>query len=397
MRLPSDADASGRDFKGDELSLLREVLDSGTLNCTKGTQVKSFEKEFAALYGVNTCRAITSGTGAVHCAVAAAGLEPGDEVITTTVTDMGAITPILYEQGKPIFADVDPVSLNVTPQTVEAKITGRTKAIIATHLFGNPCDIEGIRAVAGKKGILVIEDCAQSYLATQNGRLTGTIGHIGAFSLQQGKHMTTGEGGMVITDDVALARHMILFSDKAWGYGDPNPDHYFMAINYRMTELAGAVARAQLRKLESVVARRRSMAALLDEKLRDLDGIVIPETLPGCTHVYWKYSLMVDPNIVAGGPDALAKQLKEESGIFTVPRYVRKPAFECMVLEDPKSYTYCGGKPHHHRRDYPGTMKGLDRVLVLPWNEHYTEAHVDFIAANIRRAVESLAMARMAA
>ena len=129
----------------------------------------------------------------------------------------------------------------------------------------------------------MIEDCAQAFLATQRGRLVGTIGTIGAFSLQQGKHMTTGEGGVVITADPALARWMTLFSDKAWGYGDPNPDHYFLALNYRMTDLQGAVARAQLAKLDGVVARRQASAARLTELLADLPGLTLPAALPGAT------------------------------------------------------------------------------------------------------------------
>ncbi len=253
MELPSDADHTGRDLGGDELALLREVIESGTLNCTKGTQVKAFEEAFAARHGVPHARAVSSGTAACHAAIAAIDPEPGDEIITTSITDMGAIAPILYQLAIPMFADVDPVTLNVTPATVAARITSRTRAIVATHLFGNPCDVAGIVAIASAHGIPVIEDCAQAYLATQHERLVGTIGTIGAFSLQQGKHMTTGEGGVTITADPALARWMTLFSDKAWGYGDPNPDHYFLALNYRMTDLQGAVARAQLAKLDGVV------------------------------------------------------------------------------------------------------------------------------------------------
>src|SRR5262249_27978766 len=266
--LPSDADRTGRDFGEDELALLREVIDSGTLNCTKGTQ----EKAFAARYGVPHARAPSSGTAACHAAIAAINPEPGDEIITTSITDMGAIAPILYQQAIPVFADVDPVSLNVTPEAVAARITRRTRAIIATHLFGNPCNVGVIKAIADAYGIPVIEDCAQAFLAQEAGRLVGTIGTIGAFSLQQGKHMTTGEGGVVITADPAHARRMTLFGDKGWGYGDPEPDHEFLALNYRMTDLQGAVARAQLTKLDGVVARRRASAARLTEQLAALPG-----------------------------------------------------------------------------------------------------------------------------
>ena len=401
MRLPSDADISGRLFGAEELELLREVIESGTLNCTKGTQVKAFEKEFGALYGVKLCRAVTSGTAAMHTTFAAVDPEPGDEIITTSITDMGALTPIVYQGAIPVFADVDPVSLNVTVDTIKAKLSPRTRAIVVTHIFGNPCDTEAIVAMANERGIPVIEDCAQSFLATQNGRLTGTIGDIGALSMQQGKHMTTGEGGMVITNNDAYGRRMVLFSDKAWGYGDPNPDHYFLAMNYRMTELQGAVARAQQGRVQQVVDSRRSTAEMLTAKLANVEGLTLPSTLPGCTHVYWKYPLIVDPNAIEGGSDALGAELKK-NGVFCAPRYIQKPAFECQVLRDRvtfgKSEWPFSLRPEirYDRAEYPGTIQGLDRVVVLPWNEKYTEEHVDFIAGAVRSAVEKLSRVSVA-
>jgi dTDP-4-amino-4,6-dideoxygalactose transaminase len=401
MRLPSDADISGRLFGAEELALLREVIESGTLNCTKGTQVKAFEKEFAALYGVPHCRAVTSGTAAMHTTIAAVDPEPGDEIVTTSITDMGALTPILYQGAIPVFADVDPVSLNVTPETIQARLSPRTRAIVVTHIFGNPCDTEAIVALANERGIPVIEDCAQSFLARQNGRLTGTIGDIGALSMQQGKHMTTGEGGMVISSNDAYARRMVLFSDKAWGYGDPNPDHYFLAMNYRMTELQGAVARAQQSRVEQVVSSRQATASMLTAKLADVEGLTLPSTLPGCTHTYWKYPLIVDPNVIEGGSDALGAELKK-NGVFCAPRYIQKPAFECQVLRDRvtfgKSEWPFSLRPEirYDRAEYPGTIQGLDRVVVLPWNEKYTEEHVDFIAGAVRSAVAKLSRVAVA-
>ena len=395
MRLPSDADNSGRTFGAEEVELLKQVIESGTLNCTKGTQVNAFEKDFAALYGVPHCRAVTSGSAAMHATFAAIDPEPGDEIITTSITDMGALTPMIYQGAIPVFADVDPVSLNVTPATIQAKLSPRTRAIVVTHIFGNPCDTEAIMTLAEDRGIPVIEDCAQSYLATQNGRLTGTIGDIGAFSLQQGKHMSTGEGGMVISNSDAYARRMVLFSDKAWGYGDPNPDHYFLALNYRMTELQGAVARAQLAKVKSTVLARQSTANQLTSLLKDVDGLTLPSTLPGCTHVYWKYPVIVDPQVIEGGSDAFGAELKK-NGVFCAPRYIQKPAFECMVLRDRNTFGRSEWpfslRPEirYDRAEYPGTIQGLDRVVVLPWNEKYTEEHVEFIARVVREAAVKL-------
>jgi perosamine synthetase len=399
MRLPSDADISGRDFGAEELALLNEVIQSGTLNCTKGSQVKQLEKDFAELHGVPYCRAITSGTAALHCAVAAIDPEPGDEIITTSITDMGAIVAILFQAAIPVFCDVDPITLNVTAECVKAKVTSRTKAIVVTHLFGLPVDVDAVREAC--PGIPIIEDCAQAYLATVNGKLVGTIGDIGCFSMQQGKHMTTGEGGFAITSDPHYAKRIVLFSDKGWAYGDPNPDHMFLAPNYRMTELQGAVARAQLGKVQGCVERRQAAASMLTEKLIDVPGLTLPVPPPGSSHVYWKYALIVDPNVIPGGAVALGAQLKA-AGIFCAPRYIVKPAFECKVIAEKVTFGTSGFpfslRPEivNNRADFDGTYQGLDRVLVLPWNEFYTQEHVDFLATQINLAVEKLTTAQLA-
>src|SRR6185369_7136136 len=209
------------------------------------------------------------------------------------------------------------------------------------------------------------------------------------------------EGGLVVTSDKAYARWMILFSDKAWGYGDPKPDHYFLALNYRMTDLQGAVARAQLAKLGGVVERRRRTAEQLTERLNNVPGLILPKPAANATHVYWKYPLIVDPAVIQGGSDALGGVLKA-NGVFCAPRYIQKPAFECQVFTDRKTF----GKsqfPYSHReredgtkivydtKEYPGTMQGLERVVVLPWNEFYTDQHVEFIARAVKSAVAKLA------
>ncbi len=400
MKLPSDADSSGRDLGSEELELLKEVIASGTLNCTRGTQVNTLEAEIADLYSVDHVRAVSSGTAACHSAVTAINPEPCDEIITTPITDMGAIAPILYQLAVPIFADVDPLSLNVTAETVAERITDHTRAIIATHLFGNPCDITGIKAVADRHGIPVIEDCAQAFLAEHNGHIVGTVGAIGCFSLQQGKHMTSGEGGFVMTSDADHARRMRVFSDKAWPYGEANPDHEFLALNYRLTELQGAVARAQLKKLPSVVERRRAGAAALSRLLAGTPGLTLPAAAQGSTHVYWKYPLIVDPDVIEGGADALGAALKER-GVFCVPRYIQKPAFECRVFRERNTFGSSGwplscrrqmglSEVSYDAAEYPGTRQGLERVVVLPWNERYTDEHIAFIAASVREAVEAL-------
>ena len=394
MALPSDGDWTGRDLGEHEIQMAARAIRSGTLNSTKGTFVTRFEKEFAQRYGTKHAIACSSGSAAVHCALAALGLKAGDEVVTTPITDMGALTPIFYEGAIPVFADVDPVTLNVTAATLAAKLTKKTKVIVVTHLFGLPCEMPPILELARKHGLLVIEDCAQAFFAaTKEGRV-GTFGHIAAFSMQQGKHMTTGEGGIVLTNDDQLARRVFLFVNKAWGYGDPKPDHYFPALNYRLTELQGAVALAQLDKVEWVVQRRREVADQLHAALAGIPGVTLPGAPAGVQHVWWKYAIMVDPALVQGGAVELGKHMKER-GVFCVPRYIQKPAFECQLFHDWNASPVSAlplrladgtvrPQPVCKRADYPGTLQALDRVIVLPINELYTPEHVRFVASVIR-------------
>jgi perosamine synthetase len=400
IKLPSDQEAAGRTLGVEEIEAVAEAIRTGTLTSTKGTFVKALEQEFAKLLGVKYAYACSSGSAAVHTAIAALDPEPGDEILTTSITDMGALTPILYQGAIPRFVDVDPVTLNVTAETLAKAITPRTKAIIVTHLFGNSCNMTEILALAKAHNLPVIEDSAQAFLCKHQGQDVGSMGTIGCFSLQQGKHITTGEGGIVTTNDDELARRMFLYINKAFGYGDPQPDHYFIALNYRMNEITGAVACAQLPKLSGVVERRRRAADQLTAQIQGLSGLATPQVSPGDTHVYWKYCLRVDASKIRGGAVGLAQKLKEEKDIFSAPRYIQKPAFQCynfehqctfgqsrwpFTLASPEAVDYSPEK-------FPGTFSGLEQVLVLPWNENYTDQHINYIAEALKQAVAELAI-----
>lgn len=396
MELPSDADASGRDLGGEELEQLRRVIESGTLNCTRGRAVKEFEARCAERWGVPFCRATTSGTASVHTAIAAVDPEPGDEIVTTPITDFGALSPIVYQTAVPVFADVDPLTYNVTAETIAPRLTERTRAIVVTHLFGNPCAMGPILALAAEHGLPVVEDAAQAYGAEWEGRPAGTLGDIGCFSLQQGKHMTTGEGGLVVAANESHGRRMRLFIDKAWGYGDPKPDHYFLALNYRMTELQGAVALAQLEKLDRIVEARIRVADQLTERIAGVEGVKPPAVTPGCKHSYWKYALRIEDGAVHGGVDGFSARL-QDLGVGNAPRYVRKPAFMLEVFRERRTFGRSGFPfegPHraglppvvYDPADYPGSAEALSHVVVLPINERYEEAHIDFVADRIREA-----------
>ena len=397
MILPSDTDASGRRFGQSELDNLRAVLQSGTLNCTRGTFVSRLENEFAARYAgaAYHCTAVTSGTAAIHCALAALDLEVGAEVVTTSVTDMGAITPILFCGAIPVFADIDAHSFNVTAATIEAVLTPRTRAVIATHLFGAPCEINEIREVCQRHNLWLIEDAAQAPYATLDGERMGTIGDIGCFSLQQGKHFSCGEGGLTLTKNPDLARRIRLFHDKAWGYGDPNPDHYFAAPNYRMTELAGAVALAQLDRVEQIVRDRQTSARAFLELIADVPGVFAQQIPDGAQSVFWKVTLRIEPEIAGADVRQIGAHLKENYGIACAPRYVQKPAFECEVLRDKRTFGASSWPIQDavwpDESSVPGTYRALRNMLVTPWNENYSADHVGYIASALREAVAACA------
>jgi len=202
----------------------------------------------------------------------------------------------------------------------------------------------------------------------------------------------------VVSNDPAIARRLFLYINKAWGYGDEKPDHYFLALNYRMNEITGAVAVAQLGKLREVAARRVASAARLTELLAGLPGITTPPVPKGDVHTFWKYCLNVDPEVIQGGSPGLGGALKEVD-IPSAPRYIQKPSFMCQIFREQRTFggsrwPFTLARPEAVDYDpakFPGTMQGLERILVLPWNEKYTDDHVQFIADAIRSSVTKLA------
>ncbi len=398
LRLPSDQDATGRSLGVEEMERLRAVLDAGVLTATKGIQTPELEARVGAITGHRSVIACSSGTAAIHAAIAACDPEPGDEIITTSITDMGALTPILFHGAIPVFADVDARTGMVTADTVRAAMSERTRAVVVTHLFGLPAPVDAIVTAAGAAGAMVIEDCAQAFLTERAGRLVGTFGAMACFSTQQGKHVTTGEGGLIATDDDQLARRARMFINKAWPYGEAEPDHEFLALNYRTTELQSAVANAQFDKLEAGVQQRQATVARFLAGLGEVAGVAVPALADGDVATWWKVPLLVDPAVVPGGPVPLAAALAEH-GVASAPRYIRRPAFECAVFRDQRTFgssrwPFTLARPEvldYSPARFPGTYRYLERVLVVPWNERYDDGHADAIARVVRDAVHELA------
>jgi perosamine synthetase len=245
---------------------------------------------------VVTC---SSGTAAIHIAVAAAGIGPGDEVITTPISDLGTITGILFQQGVPVFADLVPSTYNLDPKSVEKLITPRTKAIIAVHLTGNPCDMSALKALAEKHQLVLIEDCAQAWGAKYRGQPLGSLGHIACYSLMDSKHICSGDGGVVASSDPKIGPTLLKFSDK--GSDRVNPRNSYattsvLATNYRMSELQAGFAAVQLQRLEGIAAKRAALGRLLIEGISGLPAIVPPTVAQEdrCTFWFFYFRLRLD-------------------------------------------------------------------------------------------------------
>jgi dTDP-4-amino-4,6-dideoxygalactose transaminase len=391
---PTVGNASGRWLGEEEKRLLCEVIDSGALGRNDGTKVAALERAWAEMFGVPSALAVTSGTAALHTAVAALNLEPGDEVITTTITDLGTAIAILACNLVPTFADVDPRTGNVTAETIAAQISPKTRAIIVVHLFGQAADMDPILALAREHNLHVIEDCAQAHLATYHGQPVGTLGDLGCFSFQQSKQMTTGDGGMVISRDAGLAQRARLFADKGWPRGIPGlRGHLFLGMNYRMTELQGAVGLAQVAKLPAIVERRRQTAGLLRELVADIPGLNPPYILPGADLAWWMFSFTIDQKRLGVTPQAFGRAIKAEGLPFGVG-YIPNPIFDYDVIRDRKTYGTSGipwtlpqARPGivYDREDYPRTLQFLDEVFVMNWNEGLTEADARDIAGALAK------------
>jgi dTDP-4-amino-4,6-dideoxygalactose transaminase/predicted dehydrogenase len=373
-----------------ELANLTRVILSRNLSCTDGRMVPALEKEFARLYGSPHAVASTSGTAAVHVALGALALNPGDEVITTPMTDMGTIIPILANNCLPVFADVDPVTGNLTAESIARRITPRTRAVIVVHLFGFPADLAEIGELLRERGIPLIEDCAQAHYAEYRGKKVGTWGDLGCFSLQQSKQITCGDGGVTLVNRPDLAERASLFVDKGWDRKRGVRAHLFLGMNYRMTELQGAVALAQLRKLPRLIEARRAMADRLTERLRAITGVVPPPEKPGVVPSWWMYPFSIDESLVGMPIDQLAEALVVE-GVRVRRQYLPEPLFEYDVLKHQRTY---GDSRYPYSafayqppdgRDFPGLADFGKRLLFLSWSHNVRPKHVDAIAAAVRK------------
>ena len=273
---------------GNESRYVLDALQKGDISGLHGDYLARFESGFADYCGVRHAVTTSSGLGALHLALAALGIGPGDEVLTSTLTNMATFFAGIYLGATMRPIDVEPETLNLNPALLEAQITPRTRAILVVHLYGHPVDMDPVNAIARKHGLKVIEDAAEAHGATYRGRRAGSLGDIGCFSFYANKILTTGEGGMVTTDDPALAERVR--SLKGMAYGKTNRFmHEAVGFNYRMTNLTAALGCAQLERIEEVIAAKRRLAAFYDRELAGCAELQLPVEKPWARNVYWMY------------------------------------------------------------------------------------------------------------
>jgi len=374
----------------EEFEALRPLFLSGGFSRYASKVTDELEELVAKFFGVKHSVACSSGTAAIHSALIALDLPPGSEVITTPITDIGVVLPIIYQNLVPVFADVDPTTFNLSVDSVESRITKNTSAIIAVHLAGNPCPIDELLALANRHSIVLIEDCSQSHGAIYKGRPAGSIGHLGIASLQQSKHMTSGEGGVIFMNDDALWERTKLSVDKGWTrFKSLRERRYeFLSLNYRYTGIQAAAVIPQIKRIDGILGKKRKLAEYLYGRAKQLDRHVkCQRVIEGCTSSYYSFPMYVTRDMAIR--DALLEHLGSKYDIECAYGYANPlPLYLCAAaLEDPARH---GRALAYSTRRYPKGLcpnaeSLLEKSFLVPFNEMFTPDDM----ATIMDAVES--------
>lgn len=386
----------------EETTAAHRVVESGVLSRYLGSwgpdfyggpEVKAFEREWAAEFGMRHAIATNSLTSGLIAAVGALGLEPGDEVIVSPWTMCASATAPLQWNAIPVFADIQRDTYCMDPRSVEASISSRTKAIIAVDIFGQSADVPALREIASRHGITVISDTAQAPGARSGSRFAGTLASIGGYSLNYHKHIHTGEGGMMVTDDDDLAERMRLIrnhGEAVVGKQGRSDIRSIIGHNFRMGEIEAAIGREQLKKLHPIVARRERIARLLTERLSGLPGLTPPVAATGNTHAYYIYAMQLDPAALRVSRDTILKALTAEgiphlvggyTNVHLLPIFQQKIAYGSSGF--PWNSPYCSREVSYEKGICPvaeqlhDTSCMIFEICQLELNEE----DVDLIAA----------------
>jgi len=359
---------------GNEMKYVQQAVETNWIS-SAGSFIREFESQFADACGAEYGIACANGTVAMHLAIATLGLEPGDEVIIPAFTMIATANAVTYCGATPVLVDMEADYWQMDVQQVADKITPRTKAIIPVHIYGHPVDMDPLMALADQHGIKVIEDAAEAHGAEYKGRRAGGLGHAAGFSFYGNKIITTGEGGMVTTNDRELARLAWNLRDHAFST-ERHFWHKYIGFNYRMTNLQAAVGLAQVEQLDNFTAMRRRNAREYTRRLQDIPGITTPPEAEWAHNVYWMYGIMIDEAAYGMSRDALRRVLADngvETRTFFIPMHMQPIYWQQFKGERyPVAERFC--------RDgfYPPSASSL------------TLAEIEYVAAVVREACPNL-------
>ena len=354
---------AARPIIGDEeREAVDRVLRTGMM--AQGPEVKAFEEEFSAFVGGRHCIAVNSGTSALHLGFLAAGLKPGDEVIVPSFSFAATANSVALAGGTPVFGDIDPKTFNLDPKHAESLITEKTKGIMPVHLYGHMADMDEFEALGKKYGITIYEDSAQAHLATLNGRSSGQWGKVASFSFYPTKNMTSGEGGMIVTDDEHVDHLSRMLRNQG---GVVRYQNEIVGFNNRMTDIHAAIGRVQLTKVTAWTQKRRENAAFLDANLK---GLITPYVRPGSEHSYHQYTIRI-PGVTGAQRDAMIAQIKEGGvgcDVYYPTPIHRLPSFNLAL-------------------DLPVTEQVVQEVISIPVHPSLTQAELEQVVSVVNEVV----------
>lgn len=356
---------------GNELYYVVDCIKTNWIS-SQGLYVRDFEDNFARHHDINYALTTSNGTTALHLALTALGIGPGDEVLVPDLTFAASANSVMHCGAHPVFVDVSPDYWNINPELIEEAITPKTRAIMPVHLYGHPCDMDPILEVARKHNLFIVEDCAESLGARYKGKLVGTLGDVGCFSFFSNKIITTGEGGMVITHDPDLYDKMEVLRNHGMRK-EKRYRHEVVGFNYRMTNLQAAIGLAQLEQIEKFLEKRRNIAEKYSELFQDIPGLTLPPEMPWAQNICWLYSILIDENKTGISRDSLILELQRD-GIETRPFFYplhQQPAFPDST------------------RSFPVAQKLAYSGLSLPTSNLLSPVEIEKVCSKLKRVIEN--------
>ncbi|MCK8816294.1 DegT/DnrJ/EryC1/StrS family aminotransferase [Natroniella sulfidigena] len=362
---------SGPDIGQREKDLVNEVLDSGWLSM--GKMIDRFEADFAEYIGTKHAIAVNSGTSGLHLLIRALGIEEGDEVITTPFSFIASSNCILFEKAKPVFVDIDPETLCIDPAKIKDAITDKTKAILPVDVFGQPANMTEIMKIAEEYDLKVIEDSCEAIGAEHKGRKVGTFADASVFAFYPNKQMTTGEGGMIITDNDEVAKLCRSMRNQGRGQSDLWLDHVRLGYNYRLDEMSAAVGIAQLERIEEILAKRAEVAEEYNRLLADVDEVKTLTIEESTTKMSWFVYVI---------------QVAEKIDRDSVMNYLRDNGVSCKPYFTPiHLQPFYKEQFDYQRGDYPITEQVTDSTIALPFYNDLTKEEIETVVQVLKEAV----------